>query len=90
MRRKNRIVYLLIGPALFALCILLLPHSVFADQASRAAIGTVAWMAFWWVTAPVDYAVTAFLPIALNAVFQMADMSAVTANASLASARSQN
>lgn len=80
MKRANRIAYLLTGPALFVLCILLLPRSVFPDQAGRAAIGTVAWMAFWWVTAPVDYAVTAFLPIALNSVFQMADMSAVISN----------
>ena len=80
MKRTNRIAYLLSGPALFVFCILLLPRSVFLDQAGRAAIGTVAWMAFWWVTAPVDYAVTAFLPIALNSVFQMADMSAVISN----------
>ena len=38
------------------------------------------WMAYWWVTGPVDYAVTAFLPIALNAIFQMTDMSAVISN----------
>lgn len=37
-------------------------------------------MAFWWITAPVDFAVTAFLPIVLNSLLQMADMSAVIAN----------
>lgn len=37
-------------------------------------------MAFWWVTAPVDYAITGFLPIVLNALLQMADMSKVIAN----------
>ena len=61
-------------------CIFFLPESLFAGLAGRAAVGTVAWMAFWWVTAPVDYAVTAFLPIAVNAVIQMADMESVIAN----------
>ena len=37
-------------------------------------------MAFWWVTAPIDYAVTAFLPIAINAIVTMCDMSAVISN----------
>ena len=58
----------------------LLPEAVFSTFASRAAIGTVAWMAYWWVTGPVDYAVTAFLPIALNALLQMTEMGPVIAN----------
>ena len=37
-------------------------------------------MAFWWVTSPIDYAVTAFLPIAVNAVLSMVNMSAVISN----------
>lgn len=77
---NRRLVYLLIGPILFLLCTFCLPESLFETQAARAAIGTVAWMAFWWVTGPVDYAVTAFLPIALNACIQMSDMSKVVAN----------
>lgn len=71
---------LIIGPTLFLLCILLLPMSVFPITTARSAIGTVAWMAYWWVTGPIDYAVTAFLPIALNAIFQMADMKNVIVN----------
>lgn len=78
--KNKRLIYLLIGPALFLLCTMLLPQSLFETVASRAAIGTVAWMAFWWVTGPVDYAVTGFLPIAVNAVVQMADMNTVIAN----------
>ena len=77
---KKRIRDFCIGPALFLLLSLLLPSSVFDTFASRAAIGTVAWMASWWVTGPIDYAVTAFLPIALNALFQMTSMSSVIAN----------
>lgn len=37
-------------------------------------------MAFWWVTSPVDYAVTALLPIAINAVFGITEMRSVIAN----------
>ena len=77
---KKRIINLLIGPALFLLCGFFLPESLFGEFAARAAIGTIAWMAFWWITGPVDYAVTAFLPIALNALFQMTDMSSVISN----------
>lgn len=80
MKNRSRLIFLGIGPALFLLCCLILPASVFSAPGSRAAIGTVAWMAFWWVTAPVDYAVTAFLPIAVNAIVQMCDMSDVIAN----------
>lgn len=78
-KRKQRI-YLIIGPLLFALCCLAIPEAAFPKLAERAAIGTVAWMAFWWVTAPIDYAVTAFLPIAINALVTMCDMSAVISN----------
>lgn len=80
MKNKKQLIMLLIGPLLFALCCFAIPESVFPTMASRAAIGTVAWMAFWWVTAPVDYAVTAFLPIAVNALVQMCDMSVVISN----------
>lgn len=79
MNRK-RLFHLFMGPALLILFSSLLPASVFPTFAGRAAVGTVAWMAYWWVAGPVDYAVTAFLPIALNALLQMADMSAVIAN----------
>ena len=77
---KKRIVNLLVGPLLLVLSLFLLPESIFAETAARAAVGTVAWMAYWWITAPVDFAVTAFLPIAVNALVNMADMSAVISN----------
>lgn len=80
MTKTKQRIYLLIGPLLFVLCCLAIPESAFPALAERAAIGTVAWMAFWWVTAPVDYAVTAFLPIAINAIVTMCDMSAVISN----------
>ena len=80
MRSRKRIIHLVIGPLLFALFCVCLPHSVFTEFETRAAVGTIIWMAYWWVTGPIDYAVTAFLPIALNAIFQMTDMSAVISN----------
>jgi len=77
---QKKTAYILLGPALFAACCFFLPPSIFENAAARAAVGTVVWMAFWWITGPVDFAVTAFLPIAINAILQMADMSAVIAN----------
>lgn len=80
MINKKRFLCLIIGPLLFALCCVAIPSSAFSTLESRAAIGTVVWMAFWWVTAPIDYAVTAFLPIAVNALVTMCDMSLVISN----------
>lgn len=77
---KFRTLHLLIGPALFFLCYFLLPAAYFDSAAARGAIGTIAWMAYWWITGPIDFAVTAFLPLTLNAIFQMCDMSLVIAN----------
>lgn len=80
MNRRKRVIFLLCGPLILVLACIFLPDYLFSDLRSKAAIGTVAWMTFWWVTAPVDYAVTAFLPIAINAMIQMTDMSSVIAN----------
>ncbi|MCQ2456967.1 MAG: anion permease, partial [Clostridia bacterium] len=78
--KDKKILHLIIGPALFALCCLFIPSSVFGTLAARAAVGSVAWLAYWWVTRPVDLAVTAFLPIAVNAFIEMAPMKDVVAN----------
>lgn len=80
MSDKKRLIQLIAGPALYFLCLFCLPSSVFATPESRSAIGTVLWMAYWWVTRPVDYAVTAFLPMAVNALFPMTGMPSVIAN----------
>ena len=76
---KKRLVFLLLGPALFALCAAFLPADIFPAFSARAALGTVVWMALWWIAAPVDYAVTALLPIVVNAVFSITDMEPVIA-----------
>lgn len=80
MKNRKRLLNLIIGPVLFLLSIFLLPQTIFASLAARTAIGTVVWMAYWWVTGPVDYAVTAFLPIAINAVLPMTEMKSVISN----------
>ncbi len=76
----KRIIHVIMGPILLIIFCGLLPKSIFTTFETRAAIGTVTWMAYWWVAGPVDYAVTAFLPIALNALLQITDMSTVIAN----------
>lgn len=80
MKNKRNSLFLLLGPALFFLCYFFLPETMFGTAEARGAIGTVAWMALWWVTGPIDYAVTAFLPIAVNAIFNLVDMSQVISN----------
>ena len=80
MKDKKLFMNIIIGPLLFVLCYFFLPRSVFELATSRAAVGTVAWMAYWWITAPIDLAVTGFLPMVINALFQITDMSAVIAN----------
>lgn len=78
--KNKRKIHLLIGPLLLILTYLILPDSVFTMSISKLAIGTVAWMAYWWVTGPVDYAVTGFIPVAVNAIFRLSDMGELIAN----------
>lgn len=80
MKNRTRLIHLTVGPVLFVLCILLLPSGIFTTVASRAAIGTILWMAYWWVARPIDYAITAFLPMVVNALLVMAPMEKVIAN----------
>lgn len=77
MKNTKRLILTLMGPVLFLLCYFFLPQSVFETEAMRGAVGTVAWMALWQITSPIDIAVTAFLPIAMNALFQMVDMNII-------------
>lgn len=76
-REHGDLMALLSGPILYGICYFLLPQTIFDTDASRMAVGIAAWMAVWWITGPVDYAVTALLPIVLNAILQITDMSAV-------------
>ena len=79
MKKKGSLISLITGPLLFFLILFLIPEAVF-PFAARGALGLIAWMALWWITAPVDYAVTGFLPIIVNAIFQFVDMPTVISN----------
>ncbi len=79
MVNKNKL-HIAMGPLLWLLCVLFLPENIFATFEMRAALGTVLWMGYWWVSSCIDYAVTGFLPIAVNAFVEMSPMSAVLAN----------
>ncbi len=71
----KRVIYLIIGPALFAACALGL-SDVFGGPGAQA-VGTLLWMVFWWVSRPVDLTVTALLPIPVNALFSIVPMADV-------------
>lgn len=59
------------GPALFTAVLLSLGGS--GDKAA-AALGTALWMGLWWIVRPVHIVITALLPIAVNALFDMVPM----------------
>lgn len=63
---------LLLGPALFFTAAFLL-RDLFNYEGS-VAIGIIFWMAVWWIFRPVHIAVTALIPIAINAVFNVVPM----------------
>ena len=71
---KSKRISMLAGPALFLLLVLI-PLGL--DLKVRAALGTVLWMGFWWVGLPVDPAITAFLPVVVNALFSLTDMDGI-------------
>ncbi len=78
--KKNNYINLLIGPMLFFLCIYLLPEKTFNSFEIKAAIGTACWMSFWWISSCISYAVTAFLPIVINAIFSIVNMNSLLSN----------
>ncbi|MDO4935057.1 MAG: SLC13 family permease [Phascolarctobacterium sp.] len=65
----KRIRNILIGPLAFAVAIFLL-QNIFGFKAA-VTVGLVVWMGLWWILRPVDIAVTSFLPIAINALFDL-------------------
>lgn len=72
---KGKLLSLLAGPLLFIL-IALIPFGTM-EFGVRTALATVLWMAIWWVGMPVNPAITAFLPVAVNALFSLTDMSGI-------------
>src|SRR5688500_5502509 len=63
---RGHVLHLVGGPLIFVLA-LLLPLGD-APLAVRGALGLLVWMAWWWIAAPVDLAVTALLPLVVTAL----------------------
>ena len=66
-RTKQKIA-LLSGPLVFAA--VALAAQSFGREAALS-LGLAAWMAVWWMLRPVAIAVTALLPIVVNAAFRL-------------------
>ena len=69
LQMKKKTLHILAGPVVFLLCLLLLRGGF--GQAAAAAVGLTVWMGLWWILRPVDIAVTALLPIVVNAMFNL-------------------
>ena len=65
----NKKYSLLAGPLICAALTFILQY--YFGFKSALALGTIIWMGMWWITRPVDIAVTALLPIGINAVFNL-------------------
>ncbi len=79
MTWKNRIIPLLMGPALFVLMELLDPPATMSMEAYQVLCVT-AWVAVWWITEAIPIAVTAMLPIVLFPLTGALDLSTTTAS----------
>lgn len=73
--KRRRSLNVISGPLLFATVFIVLDQFIPAKQA--AAIASIFWMGLWWVLRPVNIAVTALLPIPLNAFFGMVPMDGI-------------
>lgn len=71
---KKKKVCLFLGPVLFLLAFI--PVDGW-ELKVRLALGTVLWMGVWWVTMPVSPAITAFLPVVVNALFSLTEMASI-------------
>lgn len=77
---SNRAFQLILGPLVYITCYYAVPLEVFGSYAANGAVGCILWMALWWIFVPVDLAVTAFIPIGVNALFSLMDMKVLIAN----------
>ncbi len=73
--KSSKNLQLLAGPVVFVLLLGVL--SLYIDIKQAAALASIAWMGLWWVLRPVNIAVTALLPIPLNAIFGMVPMDGI-------------
>ncbi len=76
MNNNKRIIHIIIGIFLFAICVFILPRDLF-DLSMRYVVATMIVMIYWWITRPIHLAATALLPILVNAIFIMAPMNTI-------------
>ncbi len=76
-KRRAFVLRLLAGPAAFAI-VRATPLAGLAPEA-HLALGVYAWIVAWWVTRPVPWAVTSFLPFVLLPIFAEMGLSDVAA-----------
>lgn len=69
---------LLLGPALFLVCWVLIP-TTFISPVAYKVLAVAAWMIVWWVTDAVPFAVTAMLPLILFPLLGILPMSKTAA-----------
>lgn len=79
MSLKNRIIPLLMGPAVFLIMELLGPPASM-NMAAYQVLCVTAWVAVWWITEAIPIAVTAMLPIVLFPLTGALELSATTAS----------
>ena len=78
MKRSAKTALLIAGPAVFIAATLTL--SAVIGRSEAQAIGLLLWMVLWWITRPVNLAVTALLPFIVNALCGIVPMEAVVKN----------
>jgi len=70
---------LISGPLLFLIILYVIPIPGFS-YAARGAVGTIIWMAMWWIFRPVHIGITGLLPIVVNALFNFVPMTEIIAS----------
>ncbi|WP_317855887.1 SLC13 family permease [Chakrabartyella piscis] len=75
MDKKKRYFYIVMGPVL--LCMTVLLFSDVLTVSGAQAIGVCLWMIFWWGTRPVEIYITTMVPVVANALLSIVPMSDV-------------
>ena len=76
---KRWLLSILAGPCLFLVCVCAIPDAAF-HYSARVCIGTVVWMAYWWIAQPISLGATGLIPLAVNALFNVVPMSGLLGN----------
>jgi sodium-dependent dicarboxylate transporter 2/3/5 len=79
MNWKNKLIPILLGPAIFVVMEVLGPPSTM-NMAAFQVLCVTAWIAVWWITEAIPIAVTALLPIVLFPLTGALSLSATTAS----------